>query len=108
MTDPLTYVLLALRRAADNSYPWSVTPGEAGALVSEVERLRAENADLRVMVDGLETAAAHEERAAVVAYLRACNKRCHEWDGRENAVSGTYRIDADEIERGYHRTGTKP
>ncbi len=144
MTDPLTYVLACLRRAADNSYPWSVTPGEAGALVSEVERLRAENAalvqtsadlciacgwrffvpgdgcqkceldrlrghaaDLRLMVDGLENAA-HEERAAVVAYLRACNKRCHEWDGRENAVSGTYRLAADDIERGYHRTGTKP
>ena len=39
------------------------------ALIAEVERLRGINADLRLMVDGLETAA-HEERAAVVAWLR--------------------------------------
>jgi len=41
MTDPLTYVLASLRRAADNAFPWSLTPTEAGALVAEVERLRA-------------------------------------------------------------------
>ena len=42
MTDPLAYVLSSLRRAAENAYPWSLTPNEAGALVAEVERLRAE------------------------------------------------------------------
>jgi biopolymer transport protein ExbD len=64
----MDYVLRCLKRAADNSYAWSVTPAEAGALVAEVERLRSHAADLRVMVDGLENAA-HEERAAVVAWL---------------------------------------
>jgi inorganic triphosphatase YgiF len=51
---------------------------ENTALRAEVARLRVINADLRRMVDGLETAA-HEERAAVVerlraevSYLRAC------------------------------------
>ena len=41
-TDPLTYVLSCLRRAADNAYPWSLTPTEAGALATEVARLRGE------------------------------------------------------------------
>lgn len=40
-TDTITYVLASLRRAADNAFPWSLTPHEAGALVAEVERLRA-------------------------------------------------------------------
>jgi hypothetical protein len=40
-TDTVTYVLASLRRASDNAFPWSLTPHEAGALVAEVERLRA-------------------------------------------------------------------
>ena len=40
-TDTIAYVLASLRRAADNAFPWSLTPTEAGALVAEVERLRA-------------------------------------------------------------------
>lgn len=48
-------------------------------------------------------AAIAEDRAAVVAYLRDCDKRCREWDGRQNAVSGTYCKAADAIERGKHR-----
>ncbi len=54
MTDPLTYVLVSLKRAADNAYPWSLTPTEAGALVAEVDRLRAverEIQDLRMQRD---------------------------------------------------------
>ena len=47
MTDTLTYALFSLRRAAENAYSWSLTPNEAGALVAEVERLRAEVAWLR-------------------------------------------------------------
>jgi hypothetical protein len=43
------------------------------------------------------------ERAAVVAYLRDCDSLCREWDGRANAVSGTYRLAADVIEHGEHR-----
>jgi hypothetical protein len=43
------------------------------------------------------------ERAAVVAWLRKWDSLCREWDGRSNAVSGTYRLAADAIERGEHR-----
>jgi hypothetical protein len=43
-----------------------------------------------------------EDRAAVVSYLRDCDKRCREWDGRQNAVSGTYCKAADDIERCEH------
>lgn len=43
------------------------------------------------------------ERAAVVAWLRDCSNRCREWDGRELAVSATYRLAAAVIERGEHR-----
>lgn len=39
------YVLSSLRRAAENAYSWSLTPNEAGLLVAEVERLRAEVAE---------------------------------------------------------------
>ena len=92
MSDPLTYVLSCLRRAADNAYPWSLTPTEAGALVAEVERLRVVKADLRVMVDGLENAA-HEERAATVAWLR---------EPGEYVDPACARL-ADAIERGEHR-----
>ena len=130
----LDYILASLRRASENSYAWSVTPTEAGALVTEVERLRKENGsrpptpahidairqrhlrpeqmehrtfyeghividlatlcdeveDLRKMVSGLETAA-HEERAAVVKFVRGA------------------RLDdfADAIERGAHREEKK-
>lgn len=38
----LDYVFFSLRRAAENGYSWSVSPDEAGALVAEVERLRAD------------------------------------------------------------------
>lgn len=91
MTDALT----SLRRAAEKGHPWSVLSHEvASALVAEVERLRGVNADLRLMVDGLETAA-HEERAAVVAWLRATPPRMSMWIAMLNA--------ADDIERGEHR-----
>jgi hypothetical protein len=77
-------------------------PADLAALVAEVERLRAQVADYRKMIDGLETAA-HEERAAVVAWLRQ----------EAEAAAQTYtvqagewakRIDdmADTIERGEH------
>ena len=48
-------------------------------------------------------AGAEQERAAVVAWLREGNKQTLEWDERENAVSRTYRVCADAIERGEHR-----
>ncbi len=85
-----------------------MTDGEAASIGKLLIEVSEELANMR-RVHGDEVArAVAEERAAAVAYLRACNKRCHEWDGRENAVSGTYRLAADDIERGYHRTGTKP
>ena len=65
------------------------------SLIAEVERLRAFNSDLRLMVDGLETAA-HEERAAVVAWLLASGTSC------DNTVN------AEAIERGEHRREEKP
>ena len=56
----------------DDRMTWSTIEAATTALsqlVAEVERLRGVNADLRLMVDGLETAA-HDERAAVVAWLQ--------------------------------------
>jgi len=97
-TDPLAYVLSCLRRAADNSYPWSLTPTEAGAVVAEVERLRAErhldNADLAQAYDFARNKGEALERAAVVAWLRKG------WDESR-------RYAADAIERGEHRREEK-
>jgi hypothetical protein len=85
------------------------------ALVAEVERLRAERDHFReawaaaqVRLDcGVDaTEAVREDRDAVVSMLRDCDERCREWDGRENAVSGTYRRAATMIERGEHRRYT--
>jgi hypothetical protein len=41
----LDYILASLRRAAENGYSWSLPPDEALAVVAEVERLRALEAD---------------------------------------------------------------
>jgi len=94
-TDPLAYVLSCLRRAADNSYPWSLTPTEAGAVVAEVERLRAErhldNADIAQAYDFARNKGEALEREAVVAYLLAPGTGC------DNAAL------AEVIERGEHR-----
>jgi len=63
--------------------------------------LRAQVADYRRMIDGLK-AAAHEERAAVVAWLRA------KADTDRWVVTATaYRLAADTIERGEHRREEK-
>jgi hypothetical protein len=48
------------------------------------------------------------ERAAVVAWLRKGNKQCREWDDRENAVSRTYQVATDAIERSEHRREEEP
>ena len=76
----LNYVLVVLRRAAENGYSWSVSPHEALALVAEVERLRGE---------------AERERAAVVAWLRE--------QGSINSMLSVMTGAADDIERGEHR-----
>jgi len=72
-------------------------------LIAEMERLRVINADLRFMVDGLETAA-HEERAAVVAWLRDCALD-PETTGAEMRL---FQNQATTIERGDHRREEKP
>ena len=77
------YTLTMLSRAAEEGFPWSVSPAEAAALVAEVERLRAE-------VD--------VERAAVVAWLRG-NAGFRMVPG--NMAYCDYYADA--IERGEHR-----
>jgi hypothetical protein len=87
--------------------PGSTAADLAFSLVAEVKFLRAQVDDYRMMIDGLETAA-HEERAAVVAWLRHCDKLCRDLDGRETPVRGLYRLSADRIERGEHRREEKP
>lgn len=66
---------------------------EWDAMCAETERLRVMNHDLRQVIDGLE-AAAHEERAAVVAWLR---DKGHAWRNAEVVML------ADFIKRGEHR-----
>lgn len=99
-TDTITYVLASLRRAADNAFPWSLTPHEAGALVAEVARLREErrldNEDLARAYDFARDKATALERQRVVAWLRAQVSQ---------AVSeGDLDLDwaAERIERGEH------
>jgi hypothetical protein len=101
-TDPLPYVLASLRRAADNGYSWSLTPTEAGALVAEVERLRAQRA-----LDNEALARAWDEsrdmeRAAVVAWLRNV-KRTYNHGSR--LITSVLCQHGDAIERGEHRRG---
>jgi hypothetical protein len=114
-TDPLAYVLSCMRRAADNAYPWSLTPTEAGALVAEVERLRGEVSYLRACVPPTRpTDYGHEvwtaalraevaaERAAVVAWLDAQLPDIDFCEGCGQRGTTVDRI-ADCIERGEHR-----
>jgi hypothetical protein len=98
VTDPLTYVLSSLRRAAEEGFPWGVLPNEADALVAEVERLRAQRA-----LDNDDLARAYDmgrdkERAAVVAWLR---------EPGEYVDPACARL-ADCIERGEHRRKGEP
>ena len=75
------------------------------ALLDEIERLRAINTDLRFMVDGLETAA-HEERAAVVAYLNATSLRLEEKGDPDWGIVADLALHVQQgfhIERGEHR-----
>jgi hypothetical protein len=74
---------------------------ENTALRAEVLRLRVINADLRRMVDGLETAA-HEERAAVVSYLRGLA------DDYGVCLDLSLAEQAAIIERGEHRRKGEP
>jgi hypothetical protein len=74
----IDYPLACLKRAAENEYPWSVTPREAAALVVEVERLREGEARRLQLLDdagGLENE--RDALAREVAYLRACVPPTH-------------------------------
>jgi hypothetical protein len=85
-------ILIALQRAAEIGYPWSVSPQEAAALVAEIERLRG---------------ALNAERAAVVAWLRAHANAPHPIERGVPSLSpagrGLLLLHADHIERGEHR-----
>lgn len=90
-SDQVSYVLASLGRANKNGYAWSVFPHEAGLLIDEIERLRAQR-----VLDNDELARAYDmgrdnERAATVAYLRSPGTSCD---------TGVL---ADAIERGEHR-----
>jgi hypothetical protein len=62
-------------------------------LIAELRERRAQVDGYRMMIDGLENAA-HEERAAVVAWLRRGDECCA--------------ANADRIERGEHRREGEP
>lgn len=75
-------------------------------LISELRERRAQVDDYRMMIDGLETAA-HEERAAVMAWLRAeCGSPGHE--DRFCAYCNVRRNIAADIESGEHRRKEEP
>jgi len=101
--DPLAYVLSCLRRAADNSYPWSLTPTEAGAVVAEVERLRAErhldNADLAQAYDFARDKGSALERGVVLDYLAYRIEMSHYGDAIKEFINAR-----DEIAEGVHHT----
>ncbi len=78
----LYYIRESLRRAADNDYPWPLTPAEAGTLVAEWDRLReGEERRLQLLDDagGLEN-----ERNALTAEVARLKAEV-EWL-REQAV----------------------
>ena len=103
-TDPLTYVLSCLRRAADNAYPWSLTPTEAGALAAEVARLRAEVDEMRrwaeeaAHAENLNALDARRVKEQIVAWLR---------EPGEYVDPACARL-ADAIERGAYCREEKP
>ena len=120
MNDPLTYAFASLKRAAENGYPWSVSPYEAAALIAEVERLRAEverRRDVYDLVGAVEHSAgqlaahedrgAWEERAAVVAYLHAEAWRMYE-AGQDRPAWFVLCNRAEAIENSEHRREEKP
>jgi len=91
--------------------PWScscVEPEQLAALVDEVERLRADNAELELGVATMRVRMnnayqqRNDERAAVVAWMRAeCGSPGHE--ERFCAYCNVRRNIAADIERGEHR-----
>lgn len=89
--------------------PWScscVEPEQLAALVAEVERLRAENAELELGVTTMRARMAkayeqrNDERAAVVAWLRV--------QGMAPYAQSNLDYAATMIERGEHRREREP
>ena len=80
-------------------------------LIAELRERRAQVDGYRMMIDGLENAA-HEERAAVVAWLRAHANAPHPIERGVPSLSpagrGLLLLHADRIERGEHRREEKP
>ena len=108
MNDPIDYILASLRRAADNAYPWSLTPHEAGVVVAEIERMRAErhmdNADLAKAYDFARDKGESLERQAVVAWLRSeAEASAQTFTGQAWVWASRAHNMADAIERGEHR-----
>lgn len=92
-TPGLKYVLDCLRRSADNSECWPVYPAEAIAILTEVERLRKENAELRA------APGEQQERADVLAYLRYARSFPFTYDKGTPAILDALR---ELIEQGEH------
>ena len=103
-----------VKQQINESIPWRdgvLTVVQARALVAEVERLRADNAELELGVATMRTRMnnayqqRNDERAAVVAYLRtladAAGTRDLYWQG----VASGNGYAAQMIERGEHRKG---
>jgi hypothetical protein len=92
------YGLRLLRRAATKGYAVTVYPDEAADVVTEIERLRAQVAELQALGVSLHKAAdkgAKYERAAVVAWLRS--------RGMADYAQSNLDYAATMIERGGHR-----
>ena len=90
-------IISALELAATGT-AWSPYPSEAAALLFEIERLRAHNAELQTLGVSLHKAAAagrDAERAAVVAWIRVEEGHYPVGDAPLNT--------ADAIARGEHR-----
>jgi hypothetical protein len=84
-----------------------VNDAEAGSIGKLLAEISAEMAEMRKAHASDIACAVAEERAAVVAWLRHCDKLCRDLDGRETPVRGLYRLSADRIERGEHRREEK-
>lgn len=111
----LDYALTSLRRAAEHGGSWPVSPGEAAALVAEVDRLRAQrvldNEEAARLYDFARDKGAALERDATVAWLRSEPEKGVACDGHRHANGGSCVVFtdmtapdlADAIERGDHR-----
>jgi len=99
-------IISALELAATGT-TWSPYPSEAAALLFEIERLRAHNAELQTLGVSLHKAAAagrDAERAAVVAWLKRMAGNARHWGGDDNTRAEIYDNLVDVFECGEHRS----